>query len=309
MTAISSANEILVWVTSLSDSENVVGAEVRLYKIQNKVILENKGTTGIDGTASLKITSSNNGRLVVVIIKNGQISILEGVNSFHQKPSIINQAELLTERKLYRIGERIYCKGFARKYHIHQRKYLIPQGKAELTIRWNVQAQETVRVDIDPIYGSFNCTFDIPSSMLLESLLSKIFSDADYGFHTIELTIKQNMIQATDFLIADPRIPSGLLEFSFPNMTIYKLQDNRGAEFEVVTKSYTGTPIESEAIIRWKVQRNQRETPHYNPYIGYEEHNRRIYHSSPQEFVGVSSKFYLLFHGMIKNNRPHCHKK
>jgi len=106
---------------------------------------------------------------------------------------------MITDRNLYRVGEIVHVKGFIRKFNSLKKIYdssSLP-STANIMATWHQTKTESSRVDIDSTYGTFETTLQIPE-------------DAEYGTKTIQLYY-DNFNSYTSILIADPRIPTGVM--------------------------------------------------------------------------------------------------
>ncbi len=177
-----SAENILIWITSLKTGQPLANMHVQLRGKDNKVVWQ--GTTNADGI----VAAPGWGKLDVPDAKWGQPALYAFVTSVGGDAVVSNlwndglepwrfnvdyeynpaaqtlHGYLFTERGIYRPQETVHVKGILRQlkdgsWHLP----LLQQGKLKIT---DSRGEEVVAktVSVSPAWGTFDASFDIPAT-------------------------------------------------------------------------------------------------------------------------------------------------
>ena len=260
VSTVTAPGQVTVWVTALLTAQGLADAEVEVYEVpddyrrSNRVVRRERATT--DRTGLAVVATALTGRVQVVVTHSGQLSFTELYIPHPAVPGLI-YGDLLTDRTLYRAGEEVHIKGYVQRYNadgVLQRLAEYP-GAARLDLEVDFGSDSdrvVVPVAVDPTFGSFDGTVPIPS-------------DVKYGHKSVSLRASGPRdheywhIDTASFTIADPRVPTGVLELSTPTR-IYRPRDS-AVPLRIVTKTYTGTVAKgTQVTLRWRVGEHSGES-------------------------------------------------
>jgi hypothetical protein len=270
-------NEILVWATFFAEDaasgvSPVTQAEVEIYRVscspqdESSMTLVAQGTTGTDGTATLtpfggawtpSTTAGGSfycGRLVAVVVQKDdpdQIAIVYDVQPPSAHAASL-RAELITDRRIVRPGEKVYMKGYIRQVNPESTALLPPTGQYFVRYQWKTPngpfLEKDVSVDSD--YGTFDLTLNVPHE-----------GHVTYGDIAFSLqqkgTKSSRHVKTTRITVADPRPPTVTMKLTTDAKVVLP---GSKAELKLTakTETYTGVPVGSASIeLTWKVTRYQ----------------------------------------------------
>ncbi|EGC29461.1 hypothetical protein DICPUDRAFT_99830 [Dictyostelium purpureum] len=242
-------NSIGLWVTRLSDGSNLKDVSVSFYNINQKyssttskttteVLLVGTKKTSAIGTVDFK-TNNTNG--MAVIEYDGDRLFIAKTDSLYRSYyyPVSTSAVIVTDRKLYNGGEKMYIKIYLSGEHNIYR--------FTIKIRWNVLDsinEFSQLVDIDDNYGTADLSVNIPDqvkmgpySIILQGQNTVSDSSSDITFYE-------------SILISDPRIPSGVLSIT-PNQRYLQYSSSYtslSASFSINTNTYLGVPLPNKNV-------------------------------------------------------------
>eukprot|EP01114_Cavostelium_apophysatum_P012830 TRINITY_DN2968_c0_g1_i5.p1 TRINITY_DN2968_c0_g1~~TRINITY_DN2968_c0_g1_i5.p1 ORF type:complete len:1393 (+),score=235.18 TRINITY_DN2968_c0_g1_i5:63-4241(+) len=248
------SNALVVWVTDMIASEPVENAEVLFYTQKSqwsydasmKLSLLGVETTNKDGIVIFNM--KHNDDIIIPVVKyRGQISVLPTTYTFGGVGINNLRATMFTDRKIYRPGEALHLKGYVR---LHRENPVNLPKKCQVEVDWRNNAKEKTDVSVNQEFGSFYSKFYVPEDA------SQIWISLICG----------HSVFYTDATISDPRLPTGSLLFSSSEDFI-KPQDPRvNLHFE--TSTYSGSPVQSEISVVWKLSRQPQNLVHHMKRLG-----------------------------------------
>jgi len=219
---------LVAMATSLDDGASLQGAEV--------VVLPSSehGTTDAAGLTKLAISSSTSKSQMLVVRKGDDVAILPSSNYHHSgwaysEPRAEINWYTVTDRQLYKPGEKVSVKGWARGFHYNQNegiKLFQPQLK---TVSYKVSGYDgkelaTGEADVDAV-GGYTFEIKLPEKMNL-------------GDAVISITGKP---------IAGAKYPGkdDMEEYvsSMTGTCVIKIQEFRRPEFEMKVASSAGSSM------------------------------------------------------------------
>ena len=218
----------------------------------------------------------------MVVTNAGQLSFTE-LYLPKRTHSQLLVGDLLTDRALYRAGEAVHVKGYIQVYNDAGAMLPVAEYRTAsaltLEVDWGAN-RSILAVDVDGTFGSFAHTLPIPG-------------DAQHGPKSLILsasgpgsgpTARRVHVSAAPLTIADPRIPTGVLEVSTPAQ-IYRPGDAM-VPLSIATRTYTGVAARGTTVtLRWSVGTHAGETPVQLP-DGVVEHPFRC----PPDIVRSAAK-------------------
>lgn len=193
--------------------------------------------------------------MIALVTVNDTLTLIPNVPIDQSTWSVYEQASTFTDRAIYRLGETVHMKGYFKGYDYRTLSHYVnfPGNSGDkpyimISVNWDGLSVVSVSTPIDPYYGTFNTTLDIPYNAL-------------YGEHSISVSLSHSSYAAYDvylnsqtITIADPRLPTSTLDLSIDQHT-FKPQ-NGSIPVTIATRSYTGTAIpNADVTLRWSLQR------------------------------------------------------
>jgi len=234
---------VIAWLTNMHTGLPVPNGRVTIYSSQysgssSTVSEETTAVSDGDGVAYLRTRCRSWANRDALVNVGGRLMFHANVVAGEPKfdPSVL-RATLKTDRVVYRIGERIYIKGFVRDARPE------PTAPAEMRIavQWSQEHSSDVTVKVSPKYGTFATELRVPHN-------------TDYGAKDLVLRSDTNaFVAATRVIIGDPRPPT--VTMSDTAMANVYDPDN-GLPLELSTATYLGTPVAfAKVTLKWTLQR------------------------------------------------------
>jgi len=247
LSALSYEDHIVVWVTSFTTGAPVSGVRIRAYcKSYSCYGKQVESMTDNDGIATL-FTDANS--FIFAVLESSQffedIAIIPNVYGFSRVSDSAFQGTILTDRAIYKPGEKMHIKCYLRARKGFD--WYLPSEKDS----WELKAifkpkeigKEEIAVVLTPIwgkmYGSFDASITIPEG-------------SSYGKKWWYLRMNNGYSYATaNFVIADPRRPTARLKIS-TSSKVYIPSTSLPINIKVETGS--GLPIGNAHIaLNWEV--------------------------------------------------------
>ncbi len=266
-----SAEDMLVWVTSLQTGQPLAGRQVEIRNKDNQIVwtgvTDANGLARIPGWSKLNVPAARWGQPVLYAFitspnGDGVVSNLwnEGlepwrfnVNFDYNPTENASYAYVFTERGIYRPGERVYVKGVLRQ--VENGAFKLPKTlRGELSVH-DGRGEEILKKDVtlSTKWGTFDTSFELPAS-------------ATSGYW--EIAFAPNM-QGQE---VQPSYASFQVETVKPADFNINLRTNQPeytggeeATFSAAAQYYFGTPL-AGADVQWTLRR---ETASFTPK-GYE---------------------------------------
>eukprot|EP01050_Picozoa_sp_SAG11_P010851 SAG11_NODE_1111_length_5823_cov_2.384172_1_plen_1074_part_10 len=139
----------------------------------------------------------------------------------------------------------MHLKGYVRDHSGEQLE--VPTGAYTLQVQWKQgEAQQTVQVDVDPRFGSFDAELSVPDDA--------DFKDVQlYTMWVGESNGRSNIGSAT-LTVADPRPPTVQLDFGTVG-DVMTVPAGGAAQLSLGTTTYTGAAVAGATVtVQWEVQ-------------------------------------------------------
>jgi hypothetical protein len=270
-----STNELLVWATKFDTRLPVSGASVSVYYIASTyraflsdVTLVASGSTGSDGTVTLSPTAVGGlwktkqyGGTLVAVVNAGdnQIAIAEGVQQPWKMDSdeVPTRAELITDRRIYKPGDKVHLKGFVRMLNSAGTGYTLPTADYDFAaeVQWKRSSKDPpmrVPASLQMSHGTVSVNLTVPTN------------EGDVTFGDVSLSIvlvpksgsviKEKTIATTTITVADPRPPTVSLKLS-TNTVVVQPGTAAALNLSIRAATYTGVGVEgAKIVLTWSVQ-------------------------------------------------------
>lgn len=217
--------KILFWITDIHQLKDAINSKVNLYKDGKLVESQFVGNDGI------VLFNNTDGYGYSAVVENGNnILFIDEVVSIYSFTNDFLSSLMFSDRKIYNAGDRLYLKGYLRKYDRNQGIESIPSSNVHLTLQY--QFLPEIKLDYNPNFGSFYTSFVIPDN-------------ATYGYNQVTLKLFDRYIGSLSFLISDPRIPSALLTLDSDSRVIVPDQTTK---IIIRLTTYTGAPLQNQDV-------------------------------------------------------------
>jgi hypothetical protein len=198
---------VIAWATNTHTGAPVQGAKISVYTSHygasaSAVNLDTSATTDADGIAMLHTTCGGDTwyeRDALIEHDHGKVMYIGSVPAGNARfNAAALRISIKTDRVVYRIGEKIYVKGFVRAAHSTGD---VP-SQLVVSIRWSDQ-HTTARTLAVSNLGTFADTFEVPSN-------------ADYGHTFLHVQSNGNFygVMSDGIIISDPRPPTVVMDES-----------------------------------------------------------------------------------------------
>ncbi|MBO5910605.1 MAG: hypothetical protein J6Q05_00175, partial [Elusimicrobiaceae bacterium] len=254
-----SAQDILIWTTSLKTGQPMGGLAVELRGSDNKVVWT--GMTDANGLARAPgwekldvptrewgqpalyafITSPNGDGVVSNLWNDGMEPWRFNVNYEYTPVAQAFQTYLFAERGVYRPGETVYLKGVVRK-QVNGAWKLPSLVRGTLTLS-DSHGEEMLKKDvtISSNYGTFDLTFNLPQAA----------ATGYWDAHFAAQLPGKDVAEATASFQVEAVKPADFNVFIKPNMPHYI--GGEEATFSAAAQYYFGAPL-SEAKAKWNLR-------------------------------------------------------
>jgi len=277
-------------VTRPSTNALVAAAKVTLYDISwnGAASVVDSKTTDANGLVSLKF-SNPQGELVAVIQSGSELAIARNLPAFYRSSFGQRSASAITtDRNLYKEGDTVSIKGYLRSITdvtrsdaefktIYGSIQWLDDDAASSTIfeaklnEFNAFAVE-LRVPSVVTYGVRQVSFNSERAVIVDANsnggggefggrggpfggpFGGSIGGSIGGSSSLRLAPNGKFLGAVDVNIADPRVPTGVLEISAVE-AVYKPKTTTGVQLKLSTQTYTGAPLaKSEVTVAWSLQ-------------------------------------------------------
>lgn len=256
----SSAENTLIWVTSLQSGEPKGGHSIELKDDTNTTLW--KGSTDANGlawapgTAALKARSKNqwsNPTLYAFVTSSGGDAVLASswnsglepwrfqINYDYQPMQNTAKTVLFTDRGIYRPEETIYIKGISR--HKKNGKWTLPQQKKGTLKIFNSRGDNAYEQEVfyQENSGSFSARFDLPKNA--PTGLWQIYFEEIGGQSDGYVSVRVEAVEQADFAISVSALKDQYI-------------GGETAEFSVSADYLFGAPV-SEGKVNWSVRKTR----------------------------------------------------
>lgn len=257
ISVVSTSDQTAFWLTRFETNTPVAGATVSLYSVNYPC--ENSDSTTVVASG---VTDSNGLWKGSQSLSCSYYNVLVELDSkllvFPQTyvPCTSNpgyKLSLVADRGVYRTLDAVYVEGYVRT---NAYPITVPSNGETwtLSVDWNENSRKSYSITLDPTYGSFNLTLQVPS-------------DATYGPIDLNFFCSKGCrgggdSYSTTIVIADPRVPTVSLGLTASDLVFSPAS---GVSLTVNTATYVGTKVPNAALtFRWNVKNGEQTLNYYN---------------------------------------------
>jgi hypothetical protein len=254
----------LAQVTRPSDNSLVAGATVTDLRGTYQAVCSRRATsfkTAANGLVDVdRRQSGYDGEQFVTVQAGDEFIVLRNtpqINSYKPDYTSLRSA-VTTDRNLYKEGDTVSVKGYLRTFDMMAIGTVPTLFRVYGTIQWvrdDPKSTEVVEAAVNE-FGAYVATFHVPDVVsygvnTAQFWTTKPVAQTSNGFTYFQYS--GNSAGSVPVSIADPRIPTGVLEVSSVE-AVYKPKTKVGISLKLSTQTYTGAPLpKSEVTVAWSI--------------------------------------------------------